>query len=868
MLENVSKFLKKVETKKYEKIANKVAIQMSKDNYSKEASIAELLSIKSSKNNNIDYVKALTHISNLSTIYLGLKPYKSQIKAALVLDAGEIAELATGEGKTLSVIIATILNYIKDGKTHVITANEYLVERDYELSKELFSALNMTSVLLGSESSFAEKKDTYTSDVVYATSKGLVFDYLYNNRVRSADMEFEENYDMVIIDEIDFVLIDEARTPIAVSGSIETDIEKYKTFAEIQKSFKGYKRKGEEKNFPDDVDFIENKNTIEITEKGFEKLELELRSRGIMLEDENIFDGNGFSYISDLEKALKAAHVLKENIDYIISDEYGIVLINPQTGRPQPGRRFSEGVHQSLEALKGFEIQADAKNLGQTTLQNFLKKYKKLSGTTGTAATEELEFKDFYGLKVLPIEPNKPSKRVDLSDVLFFGDKERNQAVLDKIRSNKENGQPTLIGTQTLEDSEKIAELLSSEGIDFNLLNAKNHEKEAYIIANAGKTGAITISTNMAGRGTDIMLGGNKDYETNRLMEDGYSKEEALAQWEKQNQEVANAGGLSIIGISRDFSRRLDNQLIGRSGRQGDKGETQFYLSLDDMLFQNMNLDYLKSNWSKGDRQQGLNFGFLSKIVREAQKNIEGMSFNQRKSLFKFDSVNSEQREIFYEWRKSLLKIEDYSKLISRYYESVIKNIVMSNLETEEFFANDFSNMELDFEKILGQKIDIRELAKSKELEDAEDVIEFISKSMFEMYNEKMQIMDADERLLFESSSLLHAMDLNYAENISNLEVMRVSTSLRSYAQKNPIDEYQKEALEMFSNLVKDVKNDFISGITQFSPEKYLANKEKLKELERNRLLEENTTQTERVISSDEKDSTVKHFKFITSIGV
>lgn len=872
MLENINKALKKLETNKYNKIADNVLKMVEKEDSSED----HLLALKNQKDN-YNVTKALYHISKLSQRYFGLTPYKSQLKAALVLDSGQVAELATGEGKTLSVVIATLLNYIKGGKTHIVTANEYLVERDFEFSKALFEDLGMKTALLGVEKTMEEKIGNYSIDVLYSTSKGLVFDYLNNNKVRFKEMAFDEVYDMVIIDEIDFVLIDEARTPIIISGSVETDVEKYKLFNDIQKDFKGYKKKPDELELPEDVDFIQGQHSIELTDQGYQKLELELKSRGVMTEAENIFDGEGFSYISYMKQSLRAVHLLKENIDYIMTEDHGIVLINPQTGRPQPGRRFSEGVHQALEAFKGVEVQQDSKVTGQTTLQNFLKKYNKLAGTTGTASTEEIEFKEFYSLKVLPIAPNKPSKRKDLNDILFYSDKERNASILLKIKENLEDGRPTLLGTQTLEASEVVAKLLDENNIKYNLLNAKNHEKEAYVIANAGKTGAITIATNMAGRGTDIMLGGNKDYEIQRLQEEGLSDQEAVAQWESQNKAVVESGGLSIIGVSRGFSRRLDNQLIGRSGRQGDQGETQFYLSLEDDLFGGMSLDYLKSNWSKENQDQGLTFGFLTKVVREAQKNVEGQSFNQRKNLFKFDSVNSEQREIFYEWRKKVLDRTDYSSIISNYHTLAVKNIVISNLEAEEFFANDLTNMESDFEKILGKKVDIRAMSKEHDLEDEDDVVDFISNVLIDAYNEKMKVLSSEEKSYIEKEHLLKAMDENYAENISNLETMRSSTSLRSYAQKNPLDEYQQEALEMFSNLVKDVKSDVVVGLINFNPEAFLDHKRKMEELQRNMALNESEPQKEKAVQASENvtknnDSTLKEvdklFTYNTSIGV
>jgi preprotein translocase subunit SecA len=828
MLGQINKIANALEIKKNKKTIIK---KNSLNNKYKDTPNEELkLKLLKMKDTNFDLPEALQLITQLSINFFGLSPYDSQLQAALVLRSGNIAELGTGEGKTLSIVISAILNFLNSENTHIVTANDYLVERDYYFSKELFDFLGIKSNKNGDGVNPVDKKEMYTADVLYSTSRHLVFDYLNNNKVNNIDFEFEEKRDVVIIDEIDFVLIDEARTPIVISGSIDTDEELYRIFQDIQKEFKGIQKK--EGFEVKEEDFVYAENYVEITDLGYKKLEKTLLDRKLIKKTSEIYDGLGFSFIKHLEKALAANYTVIHNTDYILMEDK-IVPINKQTGRLQPGRRFSDGLQQAVEAKESIEITSDYQVLAQTTLQNYFKKYTKLSGTTGTAETESIEFKDFYGLKVISVAPQKPSKREDLGDVIFLSKEYRIKEILKETLENIKNKRPTLIGTQSLEDSEVLADIFEQNKIPFNLLNAKNHEKEAYIIAQAGKPSVVTIATNMAGRGTDIMLGGNKEIELELAKKEGRSEDETLKSWEENNRIVLEAGGLSIIGLGRCPSRRFDNQLIGRAGRQGDPGQTRFFLSLDDQMFMGANVSFLKSYWEKEDPSMGLSFSILTKIVRESQKTIESGSFNARKNLFKFDSINSEQREIFYSWRKKVLHLEDTEKLIDTYFFETITNIIADYTEKEEFFANDLKGMEKDFKSKLNEEIDIRSLCEKNDLSDEDDFVEFLHKALTSNHKEKMTAFEKQDRILIEKDLLLSTMDENYAENISNLEEMRTSTSLRSYAQKNPLDEYQKEALEMFSNLVKNIKGDFCQVLRKFSPYDVLEKREQIAQQQR-----------------------------------
>ncbi len=827
MIGYIEKILNNFEIKKHDTLLKgRHAFKKEMENKTDEELKNLLVSIKEEKlTESKIQSKTIQAISELSKRFFGLDPYDSQIRAALVLTKGQIAELGTGEGKTLSIVIAIILNFLRNEKTHIVTANSYLVERDQSFSENLFNFLGIKTIALSSEMPFELRKIVYTYDAVYSTSALLAFDYLNNNRIVVPELEFKEVRDCIIIDEIDFVLIDEARTPIVLSSTAEAEIDLYRVFQDIQTDFKGCLKNSDEKGTTEyeNAHFLYNEETVQLTDNGFKLLEEKLIEKRLVENVSEIYEASGFSYITYLEKALRANHLLKENVSYIMVNGQ-ITPINTQTGRPQVGNRFSGGVHQALEAKMGLDIKPDSQTIGQTTLQNYFGKYKKLSGTTGTAATESAEFKEFYGLRVLPLSPSKPSQRKDYGDMLYLNKNARNLAILEKTKENISVMRPTLIGTQTLDESEAVAALFEREGIHFNLLNAKNHEKEAEIVANAGRIGSITIATNMAGRGTDIMLGGNKDMLFGHVS--GEERIEKEKSWQEEHDKVVSVGGLSVIGVARAMSRRLDNQLIGRAGRQGDPGETQFYLSLEDVLFQNMPTAHLQANWQKTSPVEGLSFPMLTKLVRDAQKNYEGLNFGARKNLFKFDSINAQQREIFYEWRKNILSRDGFSDLFEKYLKSVLNGIISTNRNAEDFLANDFVEMEKDYERLLGEKIDMRELCKTHSLDDDEDFVGFVVNALTESYKEKMTAFVDEDKTKIERNLLLKTMDESYAEILSDLDAMRSSTGLRAYAQKNPFDEYQQEALEMFENLVKDVKSDFCQLLLKLSPYSYLRNQE------------------------------------------
>lgn len=827
MLKYIDNVTKKMALNRYNSILKQIKKLEGKYNdLSNDELKNKLLSLKSDKFKN--YPEALVLIKQLSKRFFLLDPYEVQIKGALVLNDGMIAEMKTGEGKTLVTVISLILNYLSNKNAHIVTANDYLVKRDYDFSKPLFDFLGITSAFIEEGQNIQEKQSVYNSDIVYSTSKGLVFDYLNNNRFKSKEMIFNERRDFIIVDEVDFVLIDEARTPIILSGVLETDKEMYKLFQEIQEGFKGSHKNKELE--VDDPDFFYTTEVLELTEKGFNKLENKLIEKGIIDNKRFLYDGSGFKYIKYIERALRANYIFKKDIHYLVQDDK-VVIINGQTGRPQHGRRFSDGLHQALEVKENVTINSDAQSLAQTTLQNYFRKYKKIAGTTGTALTEEMEFKEFYFMKVLPIETNKPLIRKDTNDILFMTKKAMKKNLVLDIKENLKDGRPTLIGVQSVTDSEDIAKLLSSQGISFEVLDAKNHEREAYIIEQAGKSGSVTIATNMAGRGTDIMLGGNRDSEISKFLEDNPSsnKDDALAFWKQEHDKVVDAGGLSVMGVGRSESRRLDNQLIGRAGRQGDPGMTKYYLTLEDPLFSNIDTTFLKNHWKKENEDAPLSANLISKIVREAQKSTEGHGFNMRKNLLKFDNINTEQREIFYDWRRKVVYSEDLSNVVKVYFKDVISNIIEVNSIMEEFLANDLASMEKDFKKYLGLDISIRDVYEKEDLNDAEDLIDFIYGVIIKNYEEKSKILEKSDMHLIEKDALLRIMDQDWAENISSLEEMRISTGLRAYAQKNPLDEYQKEALEMFKNLVMNVKKDFCLLLMKFSPYAVIENREQEK---------------------------------------
>lgn len=866
MLNLINNFSKKMDLNKYNGIiknVNELEIELNK--LSDKELFNKYIDFRNKSNNNLSELLTISKI--LAYRFTGLNAYNTQLKAALVLNSGFISEQGTGEGKTLSVLLSILINYAYNKNIHIVTANDYLVERDYSFSKKLFDFLNIKSDYLFDGKSHEERKNAYNSDVLYSTSKHLAFDYLHNNRFKNINDKYNERRDFVIIDEIDFVLIDEARTPIVLSGVIDSDKERYVFFQKIYTEFNGILKTNETN--PKEIenyDFVYTQSTVELTEKGYKLLEKILLEKGLISGSVDLYDGNGFNFIKSIETTLRANYLFRKDIEYLVNNDE-VVLINTQTGRPQPGRRFSGGLHQALEAKENVVINNESKSLAQTTLQNYFKKYNKIAGTTGTALTEEVEFKEFYNLKVLPIEANKKSQRIDAEDLLFLNNKARMDEIVNEIKDNVKEGRPTLIGTLSVSSSEELANRLQLEGIPFELLNAKNHEREAYIIQQAGKKGAVTISTNMAGRGTDIMLGGNKDIEVKLKIESGLTEEEALNEWNKENKEVLEAGGLSVIGVGRNGSRRLDNQLIGRCGRQGDPGYTRYYLSLDDEIFINSPTNFLRNQWGQDQVNLGLSLPILSRIIREAQKAYEGSSFQMRKTLLRFDNVNAEQRDIFYDWRNKIVNLNDFSNIVENYFNDVIENLLRTNLENEEFFANDFEQLESEFKIVLSLDIDIKDFCSKNKLVDEEDFKDCLIKTLKTSYIEKMSVFDPEDRSNIEKNILLDVMDENFAENISNLESMRTSTNLRSYAQKNPIDEYQKEALEMFSNLIMNIKKDYCLILIQFSPMNIIEQREMIKNKQEEKLKESDDINANNINLNMEEASKILP-QYIKGIGI
>jgi len=514
MLKYFDAFMKKMALNRYNSIVSSVKDSRgSYKNLSNDDLKKDFLKLKNKDFK--EYKEALSIISELSDRFFSLVPFDSQLQGSLIINDGMIAEMKTGEGKTLVTVMSLLLNYLLENNAHIVTANEYLVKRDYDFSKPLFEFLGITSSFIHEEQTTKEKQAVYNSDIVYSTSKGLVFDYLSNNRFKSEDMLFNEQRDFIIVDEVDFVLIDEARTPIILSGMLETDHSLYLELQELQKDFIGAHKTKEGEH--EDPDFFYTNEMLELTEKGYNLLESKLLKKGIITDKKFLYDGSGFRYIKAIERALRANYIFKANIHYLVDNDE-IITINGQTGRPQPGRRFSDGLHQALEAKEGVKINNDAQSLAQTTLQNYFKKYNKIAGTTGTATTEETEFKEFYFLKVIPVKTNKPLIRIDSDDILFLSKKAMHKSLIIDLNENLKTGRPTLMGVQSVSESEGIAKLLRSENISFEILDAKNHLRESYVIEQAGKVGSVTVATNMAGRGTDIMLGGNKEIVVKELM--------------------------------------------------------------------------------------------------------------------------------------------------------------------------------------------------------------------------------------------------------------------------------------------------------------------------------------------------------------
>lgn len=748
---------------------------------------------------------------------LGMRHYDVQLIGGITLHEGKIAEMRTGEGKTLMGTLAIYLNALSGKGVHVVTVNDYLAMRDAELNRPLFEFLGLTVGVIYSQQNPMEKFGAYQADITYGTNNEYGFDYLRDNMVFSMDEKKQRPLNYCIIDEIDSILIDEARTPLIISGQAEDSAETYALIDTIVERLKASKtEEGNRDNLEHDFWIDEKNRQIEISEKGYEKIEKFLVEKGQMGEKESLYSPARLPLLAHVQSALKAHHLFVKDINYIVQDGE-VVIIDENTGRAMPGRRWSEGLHQAVEAKEGVEIQAENQTLATTTFQNYFRLYDKLSGMTGTADTEAAEFKQTYDMDVVVIPTHKPIQRVDLNDQIFLTKMGKYHGIIKEIKRIKEKHAPILVGTATIEASEVLSELMKHEGIAHNVLNAKQHEREADIIAQAGSPDAVTIATNMAGRGTDIILGGNWQAELAKYdnVTDAM-REQAKAEWQVRNKQVLEAGGLHIIGSERHESRRIDNQLRGRAGRQGDPGESRFFLSLEDDLMRifagDRVVNMMRAMGLKED--EAIEHKMVSRSIENAQSKVESRNFDARKTLLKYDDVANEQRKVIYRQRDELLEATNLQTTIEQMhndvYNAVIDQFIPKGSIDDQW---DVDGLEDELEDEFRIAMPINDWLDDDRRLDEEGLREKIIHAAILNYRHRREQMGDDAGRL-ERHFMLQNLDKHWKEHLNQMDQLRKGIHLRSYAQKNPEQEYKSESFNLFQSMLGAIKSETVQDLS------------------------------------------------------
>lgn len=745
---------------------------------------------------------------------LGMRHYDVQMIGGMVLHQGKIAEMRTGEGKTLVATLAAYLNALSGDAVHVVTVNDYLARRDSEWMARLYGFLGMSCGVIYSNQEAEEKRAAYAADITYGTNNEFGFDYLRDNMAFRAEDRAQRNLTFAIVDEVDSILIDEARTPLIISGPADDYSETYN----IINKYIGRltRQEGTEEDSAGDGDYyIDEKNKqVYLTENGHEKVEAILIEAGLLEEGVSLYDASNISLMHHFNAALRAHYLFKRDDNYIVKDGE-IVIIDEFTGRAMPGRRWSEGLHQAIEAKEGVSIQFENQTLASITFQNFFRLYDCLSGMTGTADTEAYEMQEIYNLEVVVIPTNSPMVRDDKGDLIYLTAEEKYQAVVEDIKDCFSRQQPVLVGTTSIEVSEYISNMLTKDKIKHEVLNAKQHEREAYIVAQAGQPGAVTIATNMAGRGTDIVLGGNFDFEIEAKGEVSDEQRASLRDaWQLRHNEVLASGGLHIIGTERHESRRIDNQLRGRSGRQGDDGSSRFYLSLEDSLMRIFASDRVASMMQKLGMEKGeaIEHPWVSKAIENAQRKVEGFNFDVRKQLLEYDDVANDQRKVVYTQRRELMESGDVSETITAMRESVVSDLIDGFVPPESLEEQwDIPMLEEALENDFGSKITV-----SKWLEDDDDLHEETLRSrileqIVDEYGKKSDRVGNEVMRQFESQIMLQVLDNSWKEHMAAMDHLRQGIHLRGYAQKNPKQEYKREAFGMFSEMLERIKHEVIT---------------------------------------------------------
>ena len=764
--------------------------------------------------------EAFATVREASKRVFGMRHFDVQLLGGMVLHQGKISEMRTGEGKTLTATLPAYLNALSGKSVHVITVNDYLAKRDAQTNEPLFSFLGLTVGVNVPGMPHPEKQKAYAADITYGTNNEFGFDYLRDNMAFSPQDRVQRDLAYAIIDEVDSILIDEARTPLIISGPAEDSSELYKQINKLVPLLEKQEKEDEEGKHGDGHFTVDEKaRQVYLTEQGQIKVEEMLREQGMIGEHDTLFSAANITLLHHVYAALRAHQLFKRDVDYVIKDGE-IVIVDEHTGRTMEGRRWSEGLHQAVEAKEGVRIQNENQTLASITFQNYFRLYDKLAGMTGTADTEAFEFQQIYGLETIVVPTNKPMVRNDMADLVYLTAEDKYNAIIEDIKQARDAKRPVLVGTASIESSEYLSSLLHKAKITHQVLNAKFHANEAQIIADAGRAGTVTIATNMAGRGTDIVLGGSLQAELKALGAEATDEQIAAAKadWQQRHDAVIAAGGLHIIGTERHESRRIDNQLRGRAGRQGDPGSSRFYLSLEDALMRIFASDRMAGMMRKLGMAPGeaIEHPWVSRAIENAQRKVEARNFDIRKQLLEFDDVANDQRKVVYEQRNDLLDTADISETIHAIREDVVERVINEYIPPQSLDEMwDIPGLEQRLQADFGVELPIGQWLKDDKKLFEEKLRERIQQDVGAAYALKEQMVGPQVLRQFEKAIMLQSLDSHWKEHLAAMDHLRQGINLRGYAQKNPKQEYKREAFELFTTMLENLKLDVIGILSR-----------------------------------------------------
>ncbi len=802
---------------------------------------------------------AFAVVREVSKRVYGMRHFDVQMMGGIVLNSDQIAEMRTGEGKTLTSTLPAYLNALTGRGVHIVTVNDYLAKRDADWSSKLFNFLGMTVSCNLAGISTEEKQKVYAADITYGTNNEFGFDYLRDNMAYSKEGRVQRDLYYALVDEVDSVLIDEARTPLIISGAANDATELYRAVNRIIPNLKKQDKEDSDTYTGDGHFTIDEKfRQVYLTENGQVYVEELLHKEGLLPEDEKLYDYKNIQLLHHVIACLRAHTLFKRDIDYIVKNGE-ILIVDEHTGRTMVGRRWSDGLHQAIEAKEGVQIQNENQTLASITFQNYFRLYEKLAGMTGTADTEAFEFQQIYGLNTVVIPTNRPMIRNDYQDLVFMDDADKYQAIVSDIEEKVNEGRPVLVGTISIENSEKLSNFLKAKNIEHSVLNAKFHDKEALIVAQAGAPSRVTIATNMAGRGTDIVLGGNFQAEIDALENPTDEQISAIkADWQKRHDAVVAAGGLHIIGTERHESRRIDNQLRGRSGRQGDPGSSRFYLSLDDNLLRIfINTDKIRNLFKRSGMKPGesIEHRFVTRAIENAQRKVEERNFDMRKNLLEFDNVANEQRKNIYEFRNSLLEAEaldpEVEQIISDVMNNVICQYVVPNSVVETW---DINGLKAQLMKDFILDPPVEDWLKENKLFSESDLCAKISEMAVNRYREKLDVIGSEGKLNLQRTVMLQFLDQFWKDHLASMDCLRQGIYLRGYAQRNPKNEYKTESSKMFGLMLERYKYQVVSVLMRIE----IRTRSEVEEMEEKRREEARRQNEQSMTNHDEENKPVR----------